>query len=340
MLLRRPRLTFGLLILLIATLSSCQTIAYYTQAARGQAQIIFTKKPIPEILANPSSPPQLKSQLRLARELVAFAETELGLPSSGSYAHYADLKRPHLSYIVYAAPELSLEPKTWTYPIIGKQDYRGFFKRKDAEKLIAKLQSQGYETYLGATNAYSTLGWFDDPILNTFVNYPEADLAELIFHELTHHRYYKSGNTDLNEALAEVVAREGTRRWLKSKNKHTALANYELRLKRRSLIRSQITSTTEALAELYQSDLPTPQKRNRKSLLINQLRTNISTLYQGWQQRSPNFLSSPTTNARLIAFTTYEAHIPTLEKILTDSNHNLETLFNNLPEVSNPVPNQ
>ncbi len=161
-----------LLLSLLLLLTSCQSISFYTQAIKGQAEIIFTKEPISEVVARESTPPKLKKKLLLSQEIVDFAETELGLNSSGSYRHYADLERQHVTYIVHAAPELSMEPKTWWYPVVGEQDYRGFFKEDDALKLVAQLKADGFDTYHGGVNAYSTLGFFKDPILNTFIDYP------------------------------------------------------------------------------------------------------------------------------------------------------------------------
>lgn len=316
-----------LLLLTPLFLTSCETLSFYTQAVRGQAQITLSRRPIQTVLADERTAPALAAKLQLAQQLVAFAESDLALDSSGSYQHYTDLKRKHVTNIVHAAPEFSLEPKTWWYPVVGRQDYRGYFDEDDAKRLIAKLQAEGLDTYTGGVDAYSTLGFLNDPLLNTFIDYPEVDLAELIFHELTHHRYYEPDNTPKNEALAEVVAREGTRRWLRKKGDMKALKTYELRLERRAQIRQKITETTDRLRHLYARDLSEEVMRKEKTAELTRLRKDIITLYADWEQRADNFLSTPLNNARLNAFTTYEAFVPPFEKLLEKHDHKLEPFF-------------
>ena len=313
-------------------LSSCGALSFYTQAARGQAEITLKRRAVAKVINDPTTSEELASQLRLSQELVDFSKQELRLDSSGSYLHYTDLQRDHVVHIVHASPEFSLEPKTWWYPVVGPQDYRGYFRKEDAQKLTEKLKSEGLDTYMGGVNAYSTLGFFNDPLLNTFIEYPEVDLAELIFHELTHHRYYEKDQTPFNEALAEVVAREGTRRWLRQKGKTEALSNYELRLKRRSAIRTQIEATISRLEELYASQLPPSEMRLSKKTEFQNLHTAIRQLYEGWQQKPTNFLSTPLNNARLNAFTTYEALVPSLEKRLYSHQGDLEAFFRDIEE--------
>lgn len=315
------------LCLLSLLLTGCSALSFYTQAIRGQAEITFSKKPVARIIADPATDAELAAQLRLSQKIVDFAEGELSLDASGSYRHYADLRRDHVVHIIYAAPEFSLEPKTWWYPIVGAQDYRGFFRKEDAEREVASFQKEGLDTFLGGVNAYSTLGFFNDPLLNTFIDYPEVDLAELIFHELTHHRYYEKDQTPFNEALAEVVAREGTRRWLRKMGDAKALANYELRLRRRSAIRNTIEESIRRLQELYATDLAPQQMRARKKEELDGLRNRIEILYRGWQQKPSHFLSTPLNNARLNAFTTYEALVPVLEKRLQKHGGDLEAFF-------------
>ncbi|WP_411844713.1 aminopeptidase [Roseibacillus persicicus] len=321
-----------------SALASCQALSFYTQAIRGQAEITFTKVPVSKVLQSPATTPELAAKLQLAQELVDFAESELALDASGSYRHYADLQRDHVTYIVYAAPEFSLEPKTWWYPIVGEQDYRGYFQKEDAKDLVAQLEEEGFDTYLGGVSAYSTLGFFNDPLLNTFIEYPEVDLAELIFHELTHQRYFEKKETSFNEALAEVVAREGTRRWLRKKGDRQALATYELRLKRRSAIRSEIESSIARLKKLYATPLPAEEMRRRKTAELQSLHDEVKKLYAGWQQKPSHFLSTPLNNARLVSFTTYEALVPELQKRLESHGRGLEAFFQDIEKNGRLLP--
>ena len=308
-------------------LTNCETLSFYTQAARGQAEITFKRRAVSKVIEDESTDKAVVAQLKLAQSLVNFAETELSLKSSGSYRHYTDLDREHVVFIVHASPEFSLEPKTWWYPVVGTQDYRGYFKEEDAHRTRDALQKEGFDCYVGGVNAYSTLGFFKDPLLNTFIDYPEVDLAELIFHELTHHRYYEKNETPFNEALAEVVAREGTRRWLRKNANAAALAKYELRLKRRSAIRSAIEQTIKRLEQLYQKELADKEMRARKEAEISVLKEEITQLYKGWKQKPNHFLSTPLNNARLNAFTTYEALVPEIEKQLARHNGDVDSLI-------------
>ncbi len=306
----------ALLAACLPLLGSCGTIKFYTQAVQGQAEISFGKKPISTVLADPETEAELAKKLKVAQRIVDFAEQELSLPHSGCYQDYNDLGREHVVHIVHGARELSFEAKTWWYPFVGKQDYQGYFKEADAIALCEQLEQEGYETFRGGVNAYSTLGFFNDPLLNTFIHYPEAKLAELIFHELTHHRFFTKGNTPFNEALAEAVSREGTRRYLQTYSTETQQKKYELRLQRRSQIREEIENTISRLEATYESSHSNEKKRKLKARELSELRTSIKKLFQGWEQTPQNFLSTPLNNARLNAFTTYERLVPPLQDIL------------------------
>ena len=198
-------------------LPSCSTLGFYGQAMSGQAEILRKSRSTGQVLANPASSRKLREQLAKVERMRRFAIDHLALPGDKCFGKYADIGRPHLVWVIYATPEFSLEPKTWSYPLVGKLDYRGYFRERDAETLADHLRNEGYDVYIGEVDAYSTLGWFHDPVMNTYVNYPDIHLAEMIFHELTHLKVFRRGDTVFNESLAEVVAEEGVRRWLKTK---------------------------------------------------------------------------------------------------------------------------
>lgn len=181
----------------LGLLSSCQTIQFYQQAAAGQWEVLSKREPIEEV-AKQTKDPALRDRLVLTQEILQFADEQLGLPSGGSYEVYSDIGRDHLVWVLYASAELSLSPKSWWYPVVGEQDYRGYFREDLARAEQAKLESEGYETWLTEVDAFSTLGVFRDPILNTFVERLEVDYVELIFHELCHRKYYRRGDTSFN----------------------------------------------------------------------------------------------------------------------------------------------
>ncbi len=195
-------------------LSGCSNLAYYSQAIAGHWQLLHQRRPVDEVLADPATPPVLRQRLETARRLRDFASTELALPDNGSYRSYADLQRPYVVMNVFAAPELSLQLREWCFLVVGCVYYRGYFDADTARQFAATLHARGDDVYLAGIPAYSTLSWFDDPLLNTFVNWPTARLAELMFHELAHQRLFVAGDTDFNEAFATAVGHLGTRHWL------------------------------------------------------------------------------------------------------------------------------
>ncbi|MGH8722269.1 MAG: aminopeptidase, partial [Burkholderiales bacterium] len=179
-----------LLLLSAGALAGCETLAYYGQAAGGQLAVSAAARPLAQVLADPDVAPALKERLRLAGELRDYATRELKLPESGAYRGYADLGRPFALWNVVAAPEFALEPVQSCFPIAGCVAYRGYFDRKDAERHAAARRGAGYDVVVYGVPAYSTLGWFDDPLLSTFIDYPDAELARLMFHELAHQVAY------------------------------------------------------------------------------------------------------------------------------------------------------
>ncbi|MDB6074376.1 MAG: aminopeptidase, partial [Verrucomicrobiaceae bacterium] len=211
-------------------LASCGTVRFYAQAARGQAQIMWRARPIPKVIANPATSAKLRQRLELVQDLRAFAGHDLHLPSNASFTKYSDLGRKYAVYVVYAAPEFSIGSKGWWYPIVGSLSYRGFFDAASAKREADKLKTEGYDVLMSGVEAYSTLGWFSDPVLNTFIGRDEGPFAELIFHELTHARLFLPGDTDFNEALATAVGQEGARRWFISKKQPSKLKTYEEQL--------------------------------------------------------------------------------------------------------------
>jgi len=232
-------------------LSSCSTLRFYTQAAGGQMEMLRKARPVAEVMADSKSKPLLKQKLSTVDDILDFAEKELHLPAKGQYRRYANLGRRHAVWVVFVAPEFSVEPKTWSYPLLGKLAYRGFFEEKLATTEADKLRAEGYDVYVAGVDAYSTLGFFRDPLLNTFIGRSDADLAELIFHELTHQRLYLSGDTDFNEAFATAVGQEGARRWLRARGRLKELAQYEKEMRVEREFIKMVLETREELKGIY-----------------------------------------------------------------------------------------
>jgi predicted aminopeptidase len=319
--------------------ASCQTAKFYTQAASGQLEILQKSRPIPPLLEDSATPPALKRQLSSVQEIRRFATEYLTLPGDESYGKYADLGRPYVVWTLYAAPEFSLEPKTWWYPTLGRLDYRGFFREADTRALAAKLRSQGYDVATGGTEAYSTLGWLHDPVLNTFVNAADIDLAELIFHELTHRRLFRNGDTTFNESLANAVAEVGVKRWLKHHGRTADLKKYEARLVRRSQFYDRIDTTRAELKALYASAKPEEEMRREKARIFLGLQNSFRELRRRWGGRGlESWLKEDVNNAHLVSVITYHHHIPDFHRLLAECGGDLDEFFKRakkmkLPEV-------
>lgn len=191
-------------------------VDYYWQSASGQLDVVARAKPLDEAMAA-TPDPKLRERLALAREIRAFASNDLALPDNASYTRYAELGRPFVVWNVFAAPALSLEPKEWCFPVAGCVGYRGYFREEDARAEAARLAAEGFDVYLGGVPAYSTLGWFNDPLLSSFIRWPDLELARLVFHELAHQVVYVKDDTAFNEGFAVAVEEAGLERWIASR---------------------------------------------------------------------------------------------------------------------------
>lgn len=305
-------------VLAALSLASCSTVGFYQQAATGQAEILLKRQPVERVLADPSTEDTLRARLELSQKMLDFAATELDMPSGGSFTGYTDLGRPHVVWVLHAAPELSMEPKTWWYPVVGRQEYRGYFSETGARRLERSLQASGYETWLSQVDAYSTLGYFRDPLLNTYIHREEPLLAELLFHELAHQRHFRSGETAFNEGLAEAVGREGVRRWLASRGNQQGLDAYEARLRRLAAAGAQIQRTAARLDQIYQSDRDPPSMRAAKEAEIAELRRRLAAMNPRPGSGLADWVTGTLNNARINSFTAYEDEVPRFTGLLAE----------------------
>jgi predicted aminopeptidase len=342
---RLRRWLFAPLLLLAAlAMSGCRSLSYYGQAIKGQYQIVAHRERIEKLLADPQTPARLKVKLDLVQRLRAFAAKDLRLPVDGHYEKYADVHRPYVVWNVEAAPEFSLEPKSWWYPFVGSLEYRGYFSERGAQDYAAKLKKKGYDVYVGGVTAYSTLGWFKDPVLNTFIFDPESDLAETIFHELGHARVFARGDTDFNEAFATTVGQEGTRRWLKAKDDQRAYENYLAELQRTRQFAKLILTTRERLGTLYGDErteegtfkatktmraLRDDQLRLQKQLLIERLQREYKELKTEWGGRTDYdaWFAEQINNAQLNSVAAYYDLVPSFERLLAQNKGDLEKFY-------------
>lgn len=313
---------FALLSILL--IGSCGTVEFYTQAMGGQVEIWRKSRPNAAVLADPKVEERVKQRLRLIEELRAFAASDLRLPTK-SFGKYCDLKRPHVVWVVFAAPEFSVEAKHWWYPFVGHLKYRGFFDENDAKAEGARLRKQGLDVFVGGVDAYSTLGYFKDPVLNTFLHRSDTELAELIFHELTHAKVFIPGDTDFNEAFATANAEDGVRRWLRAKGDLNALRDYEARLKKSREVVSLLLDTRDKLKELYTlHDFATPDdERMAKQRVFEDMLRRAGVTGAQTRVLSRNGQAA-WNNARLNTVAAYYTLVPGFERLLKKHDGNLE----------------
>ena len=330
---RRRWLLAPALLLALLVMSGCQTLSYYGQAIKGHYEIVGHRQKIEELLADPQTPARLKAKLQLVQDLRAFAAQDLRLPVDGHYEKYADVHRSFVVWNIEAAPEFSLEAKAWWYPFVGRLEYRGYFAERGAQRYAAALAKKGYDVYVGGVTAYSTLGWFRDPVLNTFVFDPEPDLAETLFHELAHGRLFASGDTDFNEAFATIVGQEGARRWLRARGDQAALDRYLAQLRREAQFTRLVMNTRERLMTLYGDERTDASKikatRKPRWVAPEQLRRQKQELFEGLRQEYEQlkaqwgdhaeydaWFAQPLNNAQLNSVATYYDLVPGFERLL------------------------
>lgn len=313
----------------LLVLTGCAKVDYYTQSIRGHAEVLLKSRPIVDLLADTRMPPQLKEKLALALKIRGFASSRLGLPDNGSYRSYADLKRQYVVWNVFAAPELSTEPKEWCFPIVGCVAYRGYFDRHAAESFAATLHNEGWDVYVAGVPAYSTLGWFDDPVLNTVIRQREEDLAGLIFHELAHQMVYIKGDSSFNESFATVVELEGTRRWFGRQGVAQRAKVYRLKKERGRQVVDLVMGYRRRLEKVYAGVESDAWKRSNKTRLFIKLKRDYRHLKREWDGYSgyDHWFSQDLNNAHLASIGTYHQYVPAFRRLLAQFNGDLAKFY-------------
>ncbi|MBS0321502.1 MAG: aminopeptidase [Proteobacteria bacterium] len=321
------------LALAAACAGGCSTLDYYWQGVEGQYRILQAAKPLDTAIAE-ATDPRIKARLQQAKEIRAFASASLALPDNGSYRRYADLGRPYVLWNIFATPELSLQPREWCYPIAGCVNYRGYFNEAEARAAAARERAAGDDVYVGGVPAYSTLGWFDDPLLSTFIHYPQTEFARLVFHELAHQRVYAKGDTAFNESFAVTVEEVGLERWIAAQpaDVRPRLEAERARSERlRREFRRMIGDARDELTAIYASPDPPAVKREQKVAVFLALRERYQvaragdvtlTGYDRWfnQDGGPN-------NASVAAIALYTDEIPAFKALLAEESGDLPRFY-------------
>ena len=314
----------------VGLLAGCTTVGYYNQAAKGHLALMASARPVADWVADPATPEPLRERLLRAGEIRRFAAESLGLPDNRSYTAYADLQRPAAVWNVFATPELSLELKTWCYPVLGCAGYRGYFDRADAEAMAAELERAGYDVNVAPVPAYSTLGWFNDPLLNTFIHAPDVELARLLFHELSHQVVYARDDTVFNESFATAVEREGVRRWLAAHGDDRQRQAWAAYSERREAFLALLLAQRRRLEAIFGSDMPVEEKRAAKAAVLDDLQRQYRILrderwagFAGYDR----FFERRLTSAHLAAVGAYNDWVPAFEALLAESGGDLPAFY-------------
>ena len=299
-------------------LSGCSSVSYYSQLAEGQWQLLRARQPVERLLADPATEPTLRQRLLHAEQARVFASEQLKLPDNRSYRVYADLGRPYVVWNVFATPELSLQPVTHCFPIAGCVAYRGYYRQGAARGAAALMRQQGMDVYVGGVEAYSTLGWFDDPLLSSMVGWGDERLASLIFHELAHQRFYVQDDTEFNESFATFVEQQGTRQWRASRG---LPAVAEGAGRQREQFIGLVLASRERLQEIYAGPLNDAGKRAAKQAEFERLRREYRQLRDGaWagDGRYDAWMYAPMNNAKLLPFGLYDQWVPAFAALFAE----------------------
>ena len=318
-----------LLLAAVLALAGCGNLGYYWNSVGGQLEIWQREAPIERLLADPALDPKTKAQLERALRIRDYASRELGLPDNRSYRSYADLARPFVVWNVFAAEEFSTDPKQWCFPFAGCVGYRGYFSETEARTHAATLAAEGYDVHVGGVPAYSTIGWFADPVLNTFIHYPELELARLLFHELAHQVVYVKDDTVFNESFATAVEQAGVTRWLETHGSDADRTRFAQIQRFRTDFRELVTSTRGELAKLYASSASPQEKRRRKAELFAALKNAYAAQRQDWGGFAgyDRWFAQPLGNAHLASVAIYAQQVPAFEALLRQQGNDLGRFY-------------
>jgi predicted aminopeptidase len=322
--------------LVVALIAASSGGCYLLQSAQGQLALMSKREPITRVIGQPSTPPALRAQLEAVADIRDFASRELGLPDNGSYRSYADVGRRYVVWNVVAAPEFSVDAKEWCYPIVGCVAYRGYFVEARARRFGARLRGEGLDVMVGGVAAYSTLGHFNDPVLNTMMGWNDVELAGIIFHELTHQLLYVPNDSSFNEALATTVEEEGVRRWLHARGRDADLAAHLVQQDHYAKVIELLTATRADLRAVYASGLSPDLEREKKRAAFAALRSSFALLKAGWGGHAPfeSWFGEDLNNAHLASIATYFNCVPGFQRELEAVGGDLTAFYSRVRELA------
>lgn len=327
-------LPFKILTVLFATVamvasSGCSTIGYYSQAVGGHLKLMRARQPLEQVLADEATSPELRAKLQTLVDARNFAVTELGLPDNDSYSTFVETGRTAVTWNVVAASEFSVNPRTWCFPVAGCVSYRGYFDRADADAYAQGLAKENYDVTVGGASAYSTLGWFDDPILDTMLRGNDTRYVGTLFHELAHQVLYVKDDSNFNEAFASFVEQVGTRKWLEERGEEERIAQYDASLVRVEEFVNLLKVTRENLQQTFAKDLEEQLMRDEKAAVFEQMRAEYELLKETWNGYAgyDNWFKRDLNNARLVAVSTYRRFVPAFYAMYLEAGEDLQKFY-------------
>ena len=328
-----PRALRGAFAFVLAlTLPGCGTIEFYWQGIAGQIDLLARRRPMAEVVET-TPDPGLKARLTKAQSIRAFASRELALPDNGSFTSYADIGRPFVVWNEFAAPELSLQPRESCFPVAGCVAYRGYFNEADARVEAARIAATGDDVYVGGVPAYSTLGYFDDPVLSSFIRYRETELARLMFHELAHQVVYVKDDTSFNESFAVAVEEEGLKRWLAAQGGRHDAAELAADVARTRQVRGDflalVRNARDRLAGIYASGASDADQRAAKAAAFAALRAEYDQRKAGWGGAAAydRWFASGANNAGIVAISLYDDRVAQFAALLANGGGDLPRFY-------------
>ena len=325
-----------LLSLFLLLLSGCAELQYYGHAISGQLEVLSKRRPITEVIEDPSTAPEVSKKLKDVERMHIFAIEHLALPDSDSFRSYSDVGRQYVLWNVFATPELSLATRQWCYLFLGCLDYRSYFDKDYAEAVAEELEQQGWDVHIAPSPAYSTRGFFADPVYNPMLRYDDLTLAGILFHELAHERVYFRNDTGLNESFAVAVQNEGIKRWLVFERKPQYYSDYIIEQQRDKQFVSLLLKYRTQLKNLYKSKIIDDEKRFQKAQILKALRKAYFTLRKKWggYEGYDHWFNKPLNNARLAPVGTYHGHVEVFAALLKAHNDNLPEFYSHAQDLA------
>lgn len=317
----------------LAACSALEGPGYFWQSVDGHLSLIWRARPIDEMLADTATDEVLRNKLLLVREARSFASTDLGLPDNGSYTRYAALDQPFVLWNVFAAPPLSIELHRWCFPFAGCVGYRGYYDKAHAERFAAQLAEAGYDTQVAGVPAYSTLGWFDDPMPSSVLRLPDVEIARLIFHELAHQVVYVAGDTTFNESFATAVEEAGVERWLRHREATdgdpSQTAAWAEHRRRREDFLGLVRQARERLATIYRGEESDEHKLAAKAEALERMRADYRVLRRQWGGFAgyDRWFEWPLGNAHLASVGAYTDLLPGFRRLLAEQGGDLPAFY-------------